>query len=147
MMRGLKPFWIYWGALIILCILFFIWPLLFFVFLPVLLIIVSIGIGIVYMVGNAVQLRSGSDKIVKRIVLSAICTFLTVMIFPVCSWVYDAVRWNDLQLDSFANNFRDRTFWIAAFVHFLTFWIGEETGRIRDREVLNSEQEGDSYEL
>lgn len=141
MKEALKPFWIYWGILFAGCILFFIYPVLFIIVLPVLLVIIPLWFGVVYMVGNAVQLRSGFDKISGRIAMAVLCTFLTVMIFPVCSWVDDIVKWNNFQLGSFANNFKDMTFWIAAFIHFLAFWIGEETGRLRDKKTEDLAQE------
>lgn len=133
MKEALRPFWIYWGVLFAGCILFFVCPILFIVVLPVIFIVIPLWFSVVYMIGNAVQLRSGFDKISKRIAVSVLCTFLTVMIFPACLWVSDVVKWNDLQLDSFVNYFKDTVFWIAFFIHFFAFWLGEEMGRIGER--------------
>lgn len=127
----LKPFWIYWGILISGCILFFICPLVFVVFLPLLLIIILIWLVIVYMIGAAVQQRSGFDKIYKRIALSALCSCLVVVIFPVCSWIYDTVKWNELRLESFINNFKDLYLWILFALHFSSFWLGEEISKYK----------------
>lgn len=140
MKEALKPFWVYWGILFAGCILFLICPLLFIIVLPVLLIIIPLWFGVVYMIGNAVQIRSGADRISRRMALAVLCTFLTVMIFPVCTWVDDIVRWKGLQLGSFVNNFKDMIFWIVSFIHFLVFWIGEETGRMGNRETEDTAQ-------
>lgn len=126
MLKTLKAFWIYWGLLVLGCIVFFLYPLLFIVILPMLLILIPIWIIVVYLIGNAVQRQSNTEKISKRIFLSLLCSFLTVLIFPVCSWVNDIVTWKKLYLDSFLGNFSDMSFWIMFAIHFLAFWAGEE---------------------
>lgn len=62
MLKALTPFWIYWGILIAGCILFFYMPLVFFIFLPMLLVIIPVWALIVYQIGKAVQKKSGFEK-------------------------------------------------------------------------------------
>lgn len=133
-MYDLKPFLIYWGVLVLACVLFFICPLLGILILPMLLIIIPVWLIIVYMIGNAVQRKSGLKQIRKRIVLSLLCAFLTTMIFPVGLWIYDAVKWNEFHLDSLIKNFEDMFLWIMFTIHFLAFWLGEEIEYLSNRE-------------
>ena len=127
MLKALTPFWIYWGILIAGCILFFYIPLVFFIFLPMLLVIIPVWALIVYQIGKAVQKKSGFEKMSSRILLSLFCTALTILIFPACSFVYDTIQWNRIHPGSFTNNFKDRAFWIISAVHFLIFWAAEES--------------------
>ena len=91
-----------------------------------LLVFIPIWIIVVYRIGSAVQKKSGSEKIRKRIALALFCSFLTVLIFPVCTWINDIVTWKKLYLDSFLGNFTDMSFWIMFAIHSLAFWAGEE---------------------
>lgn len=91
-----------------------------------LLVLIPIWIIVVYLIGNAVQRKSNTEKISKRIAFSLLCSFLTVLIFPVCSWINDIVTWKKLFLDSFLRNFTDMSFWIMFVIHSLAFWAGEE---------------------
>ncbi len=129
MSGALRPFWIYWGVLMAGCILFFICPLLIFLFFPVAFIAAALWLVIVYIVGNAVQRRSGLEKMSRRLALAFVCSFSVIMIFPVCSWVYELFKWNELRLSSLLNNFKDAVFWIGFVLHFFCFWIGEEVGK------------------
>lgn len=138
--KTLKPFWIYWGVLVFGCIVFFLYPLLFIVFLPMLLFLIPLWIIVVYLIGNAVQRNSQSPDIRKRIFLSFFCSLFTVLIFPVGAWIYDIIRWNKFYFDSFLRNFTDKSFWIIFIIHFFVFWIGEEskhwTSPEKDSDVL-----------
>ena len=130
MIKTLIPFLVYWGVLVLGCILFFVCPLLFFIMLPTLLVIVPVWFIVVYLIGNMVQQKSRLEGIGKRIILAFLCSALTIMIFPVGSGIYDILQWNKLHLISFINGFKDMFLWGVFAVHFLIFWIGEEVGHV-----------------
>lgn len=128
MLKALIPFWIYWSLLVLGCILFFYMPLLLFLFLPVMLVIIPTWLVIVYLIGDAVSKRGNLDKIRKRIALSFLCSFLTMILFPVGLWISDIIQWGHFSFSSLIRNFHDRTLWILFAIHFGVFWIGEEIG-------------------
>lgn len=141
MMKALKPFWIYWGLLTTGCILFYSIPmmsLLLFLILPVMLVIIPVWFVIVYLIGDAVSLKGSFDKIIQRIGISLLCTFLTVIPFPVVSWICDSMTWDHFYLTSLIGNFNDRPLWIVFAIHFFAFWIGEEMGHL----AVKAEKEG-----
>lgn len=147
MIKALIPFWIYWGLLVLGCILFFcipILPLILFIFLPMLLVIIPVWMVIVYLIGNAVSREGRINRISQRFVLSFLCSFLTIMLFPVGSWIYDGVQWDKFYLDSLIENFHDKPLWIMFAIHFFIFWIGEEMGNLAakaDREENNKPED------
>ncbi len=46
------------------------------------------------------------------------------MIFPVGVWIYDAVKWNEVHLESLVKNFEDAFLWIMFIIHFFSFLAG-----------------------
>lgn len=80
-LHDLKPFWIYFLAVFGGHIALFIYPYILFFILPLMIVFVIIALGVVYMVGKAVQKRMGKNKRMKRIAIAVICSFLIVMIF------------------------------------------------------------------
>lgn len=146
MMKALMPFWIYWGLLATGCILFFAIPimsLLLFLVLPMLLVIIPTWFVIVYLIGDAVSRRGNFDKIIQRIAMSLLCSFLTIMLFPVISWICGSVTWNHFPLTSLIRNFNDRPLWLVFAVHFFAFWIGAEIGHaaLEDKSEHNKPEE------
>lgn len=139
MCKALLPFWLYWGVLVCGCLLIFLCPLLLFLILAMALLLVPVWLIIVYLVGNAVQRRSYLNRPDKRIALSFFCSLLTVLIFPVCSEIYDIIQWRTFHLSSFTAAFRDPVFRILFALHFFAFWTGEEMGRLAEK----AEQEQD----
>ena len=99
-----------------------------------LLFLIPVWIIVVYLIGNAVQKKSDLEKISQRIVFALFCSFLTTLIFPVCSWINDIVTWKKLYLDSFLRNFTDMSFWIMFAIHSLAFWAGEEIEHLTETE-------------
>lgn len=134
MLGALLPFFIYWGVLVAVCIAFLACPVLFIVILPVLLVIVPLWLIVAYLVGDAVQRRSGLPGAGRRLALSLLCSFLTISICPVGFWLYDAVEWRTFAISSLTGGFGDRLLWIAFALHALAFWAGEEIGHIAMKE-------------
>ena len=130
MLKALMPFWIYWGLLVLICILFLYMPLLFFPFLPMLLVLVPAWFIVVYLIGDAVSRTGILNRITKRIGVSFLCSFFTILILPVGLWIEESIEWDKFYLDSLLNSFRDKSLWIIFAIHFFTFWIGEEMGNL-----------------
>lgn len=130
MIKALIPFWIYWGLLVLGYLFFLYMPLLFFLVLPMLLVIIPIWFVIVYLIGDAVSRRGNFRKISIRIGVSLLCSFFTIMLFPVSSWIYDTMQWDKFNLASLIRNFNEKPLWIMFAVHFFAFWTGEEMGHM-----------------
>lgn len=126
LIKALTPFWIYWGSLLAGCILFFIFPGILFLFLPVAFIGVFIWAVIVYMVGGAVQKKTELKKIWGRAGISFVCSLMTTIIFPVCTLIDDFIKWNHFYWQRFLSDCTDPLFLIVLSVHFIIFWVGEE---------------------
>ena len=129
-MRALKPFWIYWGILMLGCILFFIFPLILFVFFSVMILILPLWFVTVYLIGMGVQKRSRLPKAAQRMVLAFLCSLVSVLIFPMVSWIYDILRWHTIHIGSLIQSLNDWSLWIVFAVHSAAFWAGEETERL-----------------
>lgn len=132
-LHDLKPFWIYFLAVFGGHIALFIYPYILFFILPLMIMFVMIAFGVVYMVGKAVQKRMGKNKRMKRIAIAVICSFLIVMIFPICDLVKNYVQWQTIYINRFWENYVDMTFIIIFAMHFLFFWMGEEVGYLANK--------------
>jgi hypothetical protein len=131
--KALIPFWIYFGSLVIGDILFFICPLILFLFFPIALLCVILWIVIVYLVGNAVQKRTRQNKLWKRAGTAFVCSSLVVLIFPASVLIDDYIKWNRWYLGNFLDSFTDITVVMILVIHILVFWIGEEMQRLEAR--------------
>lgn len=127
---ALKPFWIYFGILVAGCIIFFICPLLLFLFLPLAFILVFVWIVIVFLIGSEVQQRLKLGTLGKRIALAFLCSLIVLMIFPVGFEIYDFIEYQRFSITDFLEELVEIPFWIAFAVHSAAFWAGEEFGRI-----------------
>ena len=124
--KELLPFWLYFLALLIGTVLFFMYPLIFLVLLPFMIMGVFTWAVVVYLVAGAVQNRTNLKKIRERMLLSFFCSVLVRMIFPVSQLVYDFIQEKQLDWENFLYNFTNRVLFIGFVIHFLAFWIGEE---------------------
>ncbi|HCT90619.1 MAG TPA: hypothetical protein DF613_04435 [Lachnospiraceae bacterium] len=131
---ALLPFFIYWGVLVAVCVVFLTCPVLFIVILPLLLIIVPLWLIAAYLVGDAVQRRGRLEGAARRMALSLLCSFLVIAVYPVGFWLYDAVQWNAFEIGSLVRSFSDRPLWIIFALHVLMFWAGEEIGHTATKE-------------
>lgn len=133
MLYNLKPFWIYFLVVFGGHIALFICPYILFFILPLTIVFAMIAVGVVYMVGKAIQKRMGKNKRMERIVIAAICSCLIVMIFPICDLVKNYIQWQTIYINRFWENYVDMTFIIIFAVHFLFFWMGEEVGYLANK--------------
>ena len=127
LIRALKPFWIYWGLLVFGCIVFFMFPLILFVFFSVIILILPLWFVTVYLIGMGVQKRSRLPKVAQRMVLAFLCSLVSVLVFPAGLWIDDILRWHTIHIDSLIRSLNDWPLWIVFAVHSAAFWAGEET--------------------
>jgi hypothetical protein len=68
---------------------------------------------------------------------------MSLLLFPVISWICDSVTWNHFHLTSLIRNFNDRPLWLVFAVHFFAFWIGAEIGHaaLEDKSEHNKPEE------
>ncbi|MDE5910001.1 MAG: hypothetical protein K2H52_14850 [Lachnospiraceae bacterium] len=126
MIDAFKPFFIYWTILILGCILFFLCPLVLFLFFPLLIIIIPTWAVIVYLIGNSVQQRSDLKGIGKRITASLLCSFLPTIILPIGFLLEDVIKWGTLHFKYFT----DPSLWITFAIHLFIFFIGMQTAHL-----------------
>lgn len=124
--KGLWPFYIYWGILLMGCILFFWQPVFFLLLFSVSLILLFAWAVLVFLVGEAMQRRVRLFGRRVRFLTALLCTALTVLIFPSCSFVYGFLKGGKLKFSEFGNCFTDMVFWIVFLIHFLLLWGGME---------------------
>ena len=137
MIAAFKPFFIYWTILILGCILFFLCPLVLFLFLPLLIIIIPTWAVIVYLIGNSVQQRSDLKGIGKRITASLLCSFLSTIILPIGFLLEDVIKWGTLHFKYFT----DPSLWITFAIHLFIFFIGMQTAHLMTKTDHNASKQ------
>lgn len=120
------PFWIYFILFVIGDVLCLVFPFLYILILPMLLIIVPVWMVVAYLIGSAVQQRSEGNNIIRRIAVAFLCSFFIAMVFPVSAELRDMIKWGGFDFSSLYYVFTDGFWWTCFVVHFLLFWIGEE---------------------
>ena len=103
---NLTPFSIYWFLFLILNVIYFIFPFLFFLLLPAVFVMILIWGICVFEIGRATIISSQTKRI-TRVILA----FL--------------INWR--HINSFADYF-SKAYWIIFLIHMLLFWLGEEIG-------------------
>ena len=112
---NLTPFSIYWFLFLILNVIYFIFPFLFFLLLPAVFVMILIwGICV-----------SSQTKRITRVILAFLASLLTISINPIGMILLDFINWR--HINSFADYF-SKAYWIIFLIHMLLFWLGEEIG-------------------
>ena len=121
---NLIPFSIYWFLFLILNVIYFIFPFLFFLLLPAVFVMILI-LGIcVFEIGRA-TIISSQNKRITRVILAFLASLLTISINPIGMILWDFINWR--HINSFAHYFT-KAYWIIILIHMLLFWLGEEIG-------------------
>lgn len=127
---NLIPFSIYWFLFLILNVIYFIFPFLFFLLLPAVFVMILI-LGIcVFEIGRA-TIISSQNKRITRIILAFLASLLTISINPIGMILWDFINWR--HINSFAHYFT-KAYWIIILIHMLLFWLGEEIGYQNSKE-------------
>ena len=146
---NLTPFSIYWFLFLILNVIYFIFPFLFFLLLPAVFVMILIWGICVFEIGRATIISSQTKRI-TRVILAFLASLLTIS----CSYyltpvdpkppvplsvsdnsslsinsigmiLLDFINWR--HINSFADYF-SKAYWIIFLIHMLLFWLGEEIG-------------------
>ena len=110
---NLTPFSIYWFLFLILNVIYFIFPFLFFLLLPAVFVMSLIWGICVFEIGRT------------RVILAFLASLLTISINPIGMILLDFINWR--HINSFADYF-SKAYWIIFLIHMLLFWLGEEIG-------------------
>ena len=102
---NLTPFSIYWFLFLILNVIYFIFPFLFFLLLPAVFVMILIWGICVFEIGRATIISSQTN--------------------PIGMILLDFINWR--HINSFADYF-SKAYWIIFLIHMLLFWLGEEIG-------------------
>ena len=125
---NLTPFSIYWFLFLILNVIYFIFPFLFFLLLPAVFVMILIwGICVI---GRATIISSQTKRI-TRVILAFLASLLTISINPIGMILLDFINWR--HINSFAHYF-SKAYWIIFLIHMLLFWLGEEIGYQNSKE-------------
>lgn len=127
---NLIPFSIYWFLFLILNVIYFIFPFLFFLLLPAVFVMILIWGICVFEIGRATIISSQNRRI-TRIILAFPASLLTISINPIGMILWDFINWR--HINSFAHYFT-KAYWIIILIHMLLFWLGEEIGYQNSKE-------------
>ena len=127
---NLTPFSIYWFLFLILNVIYFIFPFLFFLLLPAVFVMILICGICVFEIGRA-TIISSQNKRITRIILAFLASLLTISINPIGMILWDFINWR--HINSFAHYFT-KAYWIIILIHMLLFWLGEEIGYQNSKE-------------
>ena len=116
---NLTPFSIYWFLFLILNVIYFIFPFLFFLLLPAVFVMI-----LIFEIGRA-TIISSQTKWIIRVILAFLASLLTISINPIGMILLDFINWR--HINSFADYF-SKAYWIIFLIHMLLFWLGEEIG-------------------
>ena len=127
---NLIPFSIYWFLFLILNVIYFIFPFLFFLLLPAVFVMILIW-GICVFESGRATIISSQNKRITRIILAFLASLLTISINPIGMILWDFINWR--HINSFAHYFT-KAYWIIILIHMLLFWLGEEIGYQNSKE-------------
>ena len=127
---NLIPFSIYWFLFLILNVIYFIFPFLFFLLLPAVFVMILIWAICVFEIGRS-TIISSQNKRITRIILAFLASLLTISINPIGMILWDFINWR--HINSFAHYFT-KAYWIIILIHMLLFWLGEEIGYQNSKE-------------
>lgn len=127
---NLIPFSIYWFLFLILNVIYFIFPFLFFLLLPAVFVMILIWGICVFEIGRA-TIISSQNKRITRIILAFPASLLTISINPIGMILWDFINWR--HINSFAHYFT-KAYWIIILIHMLLLWLGEEIGYQNSKE-------------
>lgn len=127
---NLTPFSIYWFLFLILNVIYFIFPFLFFLLLPAVFVMILIWGICVFEIGRATIISSQTKRI-TRVILAFLASLLTISINPIGMILLDFINWR--HINSFAHYF-SKAYWIIILIHMLLFWLGEEIGYQNSKE-------------
>ena len=127
---NLIPFSIYWFLFLILNVIYFIFPFLFFLLLPAVFVMILIWGICVFEIGRA-TIISSQNKRITRIILAFLASLLTISINPIGMILWDFINWR--HINSFAHYFT-KADWVIILIHMLLFWLGEEIGYQNSKE-------------
>lgn len=127
---NLIPFSIYWFLFLILNVIYFIFPFLFFLLLPAVFVMILIWGICVFEIGRA-TIISSQNKRITRIILAFLASLLTISINPIGMILWDFINWR--HINSFSHYFT-KAYWIIILIHMLLFCLGEEIGYQNSKE-------------
>ncbi len=130
---NLTPFSIYWFLFLILNVIYFIFPFLFFLLLPAVFVMILIWGICVFEIGRA-TIISSQTKWIIRVILAFLASLLTISINPIGMILLDFINWR--HINSFADYF-SKAYWIIFLIHMLLFWLGEEIGYFSQKGLFN----------
>lgn len=130
---NLTPFSIYWFLFLILNVIYFIFPFLFFLLLPAVFVMILIWGICVFEIGRATIISSQTKRI-TRVILAFLASLLTISINPIGMILLDFINWR--HINSFADYF-SKAYWIIFLIHMLLFWLGEEIGYFSQKGLFN----------
>lgn len=105
---NLTPFSIYWFLFLILNVIYFIFPFLFFLLLPAVFVMILIWGICVFEIGRA-TIISSQTKWIIRVILAFLASLLTISINPIGMILLDFINWR--HINSFADYF-SKAYWI-----------------------------------
>ena len=105
---NLTPFSIYWFLFLILNVIYFIFPFLFFLLLPAVFVMILIWGICVFEIGRATIISSQTKRII-RVILAFLASLLTISINPIGMILLDFINWR--HINSFADYF-SKAYWI-----------------------------------
>ena len=114
---NLTPFSIYWFLFLILNVIYFIFPFLFFLLLPAVFVMILIWGICVFEIGRATIISSQTKRI-TRVILAFLASLLTISINPIGMILWDFINWR--HINSFADYF-SKAYWIIFLIHMLLF--------------------------
>ena len=127
---NLIPFSIYWFLFLILNVIYFIFPFLFFLLLPAVFVMILIWGICVFEIGRATIISSQTKRI-TRVMLAFLASLLTISINPIGMSLLDFINWEIIH--SFTDHF-SKADWVILLIHMLLFWLGEEIGYQNSKE-------------
>ena len=110
---NLTPFSIYWFLFLILNVIYFIFPFLFFLLLPAVFVMILIWGICVFEIGRATIISSQTKRI-TRVILAFLASLLTISINPIGMILLDFINWR--HINSFADYF-SKAYWIIFLIH------------------------------
>lgn len=127
---NLIPFSIYWFLFLILNVIYFIFPFLFFLLLPAVFVMILIWGICVFEIGRA-TIISSQNKRITRVMLAFLASLLTISINPIGMSLLDFINWGIIH--SFTDHF-SKADWVILLIHMLLFGLGEEIGYQNSKE-------------
>lgn len=117
---NLTPFSIYWFLFLILNVIYFIFPFLFFCFSAAVFVMILIWGICVFEIGRATIISSQTKRI-TRVMLAFLASLLTISINPIGMSLLDFINWGIIH--SFTDHF-SKADWVILLIHIFAILAG-----------------------